>query len=66
MSAADIVRIASPDDLRLIACCGPVTRRRSRRLVRMYGRALQRLARMFVSNDAVAGGRRRRRSGSPC
>ena len=55
MSAADIGRIASPDDLRLVAMLRAGDEEAFAGLVRMYDRALRRLARMFVSTDASAG-----------
>src|SRR6478735_2505483 len=55
MSAADIGRIASPDDQRLVAMLRAGDEEAFAALVRMYDRALRRLARMFVSTDASAG-----------
>ena len=54
MSAADTDAIASPDDLRLIAALRAGDEAAFASLVRMYDRALKRLARMFVSSDALA------------
>ena len=54
MRAADTGAIASPDDLRLIASLRAGDEAAFATLVRMYNRSLQRLARMFVSSDAVA------------
>jgi RNA polymerase sigma-70 factor (ECF subfamily) len=54
MSAADTDAIASPDDLRLIAALRAGDEAAFAALVRMYDRSLKRLARMFVSSDALA------------
>ena len=54
MSAADPDAIASPDDLRLIASLRAGDEAAFAALVRMYNRSLKRLARMFVSSDAIA------------
>jgi RNA polymerase sigma-70 factor, ECF subfamily len=54
MSAADTDAIASPDDLQLIAALRAGDEAAFAALVRMYDRSLRRLARMFVSSDALA------------
>ena len=54
MGAAETDAIASPDDLRLIASLRAGDEVAFAMLVRMYNRSLQRLARMFVSTDALA------------
>jgi RNA polymerase sigma-70 factor (ECF subfamily) len=54
MSAADTDAIASPDDLQLIAALRAGDEAAFVALVRMYDRSLRRLARMFVSSDALA------------
>jgi RNA polymerase sigma-70 factor (ECF subfamily) len=54
MGAADTDAIASPDDLQLIAALRAGDEAAFAALVRMYDRSLRRLARMFVSSDALA------------
>jgi RNA polymerase sigma-70 factor, ECF subfamily len=49
-----IGQAASPDDLRLVASLRAGDEAAFAGLVRMYNRSLQRLARMFVSTDALA------------
>jgi RNA polymerase sigma-70 factor (ECF subfamily) len=54
MGVVDTEPRASPDDLRLVASLRAGDEAAFAALVRMYGRALQRVARLFVSSDAVA------------
>jgi RNA polymerase sigma-70 factor (ECF subfamily) len=54
MSVADTGAIGSPDDQRLIASLRAGDEAAFASLVRMYNRSLTRLARMFVSSDAIA------------
>jgi RNA polymerase sigma-70 factor (ECF subfamily) len=54
MEPADTEPIAAPDDVRLVEALRAGDEVAFATLVRMYGRALHRFARMFVSSDAVA------------